>query len=203
MCVSLAMLGRFPEARDAATRAMTIAEDLGAKWNMATAVWMGGEVERLAGEWKAAERLYRRGYETYERMGEKTQLSTLAVLLGNAVYAQGDYDEAFELTQVSMDAASPEDFLSQMLWRALRAKVLSERGATSEAETLGRDAVEVGRKTDSIDMQGDVAMDLSEVLSRAGRAREAREAVEEAIRLYERKGNVTSAARARTVLAHF
>jgi len=202
MCVSLAMLGRLSEARDATARAMSIAGDLGATWSMATAVWMAGEVERLAGEWESAERMYRRGYETYVRMGEKAQFSTLAVLLGNAVYAQGRHDEAFELTQVSERAASPEDFLSQMLWRALRAKVLSGRGATSEAESLGRDAMEVGRKTDSIDMQGDVAMDLSEVLGRAGRAREAREAIEEALSFYERKGNLVSAARARAALAH-
>jgi hypothetical protein len=118
------------------------------------------------------------------------------------VYAQGRHEEAFELTQVSERAASPEDFLSQMLWRSLRAKVFSGRGATSEAEILGRDAMEIGRKTDSIDIQGDVAMDLSEVLGRAGRAREAREAIEEALSLYERKGNLVSAARARACLAH-
>ena len=178
MCACLAMLGRFSEARDAAARAMTIAEDLGAIWSMVTSVWMAGEVERLAGEWEAAERLYRRGYETYVRMGERGQLSTLAVLLGNAVYAQGRDEEAFDLTRVSKDAASPEDFLSQALWRALRAKVLSRRRAFSDAEILGRDAVEICRKTDSIDMLADVVMDLSEVFSRAGRATEAREAVE-------------------------
>jgi class 3 adenylate cyclase/tetratricopeptide (TPR) repeat protein len=202
MCVSLAMLGRLPEARDATARAMNIAGDLGATWSMATAVWMAGEVERLAGEWESAERMYRRAYETYVRMGEKAQFSTLAVLLGNAAYAQGRHEDAFELTQESEAAASREDFLSQMLWRALRAKVLCGRGATSEAESLGRDAMEVGRKTDSIDMQGDVAMDLSEVLGRAGRALEAREAIEEALSLYERKGNLVSAARARAALAH-
>jgi hypothetical protein len=101
---------------------------------------MAGEVERLAGEWEAAERLYRSGYEIYERMGEKALLSTLAVFLGDAVYAQGRYDEAFGLTRVSREAASPEDVPSQMFWRALRAKVLATRGATSEAERLGRDA---------------------------------------------------------------
>jgi len=134
-------------------------------------------------------------------MGEKGQLSTLAVLLGNAVYAQGRHDEAVDLTKVSSDEASAEDFMSQMLWRALRAKVLSRRGAASEAESLGRDAVEVGRKTDSIDVQGNVIMDLSDVLRHVGRAEAAREAAEEAIRLYERKGNMVSTARARAVLA--
>jgi len=201
MCVCLAMLGRFREAQDVAARAIAIAKDLGSTWNLALAAWVAGEVERLTGDWQAAERMYRTGYDILDRMGEKGQLSTLAVLLGNAVYAQGRYEEAFELSQVSVDVASPEDFMSQTLWRALRAKVLARRGATSEAESLGREAVEIGRKTDSIDMQGDVLVVLSEVLRLAGRAQPAREAVEEALRLYERKGNIVSAARARAVLA--
>jgi len=200
MCVSLAMLGRFREAHDVAARAMAIAEDLGSTWNFALAAWMRGEVERLTGDWQATERMYRTGYKILDRMGEKGQLSTLAVLLGNAVYAQGRYDEAFDLTEVSLEAASPEDFMSQMLWRALRAKVLASRGATSEADSLARVAVEVGRKTDSINVQGDVVMDLAEVLVLGGRERDAREAVEDALSLYERKGNVVSAARARAVL---
>jgi hypothetical protein len=134
-------------------------------------------------------------------MGEKALLSTLAIFLGDAVYAQGRYDEAFGLTQMSREAASPEDVTPQMFWRALRAKVLATRGATSEAESLGRDAVEVGRKADCIDMQGDVLMDLSEVLRLAGRPHAAREAAEEAFSRYRRKGNVVSAGRARAILA--
>jgi len=201
MCVSLAMLGRFQPARQAAARAKAIAEDLGSKWNIALVLWMAGDVERLAAEWEAAERLYRAGYELYARMGERALLSTLAIFLGDAVYAQGRHDEAFELTQVSREAASPEDVTSQMFWRALRAKVLATRGATSEAERLGRDAVELGRQADCIDMQGDVLMDLSEVLRLAGRPHTAREAAEEALSLHKRKGNVVSAGRARAVLA--
>jgi tetratricopeptide (TPR) repeat protein len=201
MCVSLAMLGRFQQARQAAARAKAIAEDLGSKWNIALVLWMAGDVERLAGAWEAGERLYRSGYELYARMGEKTLLSTLVVFLGDAVYAQGRHDEAFGLTQVSREAASPEDVVSQMFWRALRAKVLARRGATSEAERLGRDAVEVGRTADCIDMQGDVLMDLSEVLRLVGRPYEARKAAEEALSRYTQKGNIVSAGRARAVLA--
>ncbi len=51
--------------------------------------------------------MYRTGYEILDGMGEKGQLSTLAVLLGNAVYAQGRHDEAVDLTKVSSDEADP------------------------------------------------------------------------------------------------
>ena len=44
-------------------------------------------------------------------------------------------------------------------------------------------------------------MDVSEVLDRAGLAGEAREAVKEALALYERKGNLASTARAREAMA--
>ena len=55
--------------------------------------------------------------------------------------------------------------------------------------------------TDSIHVQGGVFMDVSEVLDRAGLAGEAREAVKEALALYERKGNLASTARAREAMA--
>jgi hypothetical protein len=61
--------------------------------------------------------------------------------------------------------------------------------------------VKIGRKADNIDWQGGVLMDLSEVLRLAGRPHGAREAVEEALSLYRRKGNVVSAGRARAILA--
>ena len=43
-------------------------------------------------------------------------------------------------------------------------------------------------------------MDLAEVLSVAGRAAEATPAVEHAVTLYEGKGNIVSAGKARTLL---
>jgi alkanesulfonate monooxygenase SsuD/methylene tetrahydromethanopterin reductase-like flavin-dependent oxidoreductase (luciferase family) len=70
-----------------------------------------------------------------------------------------------------------------------------------EAEALAREAVELARSTDFLNAQGDTLVDLAEILSLAGRPAEAAAALDEAVALYERKGNVVSASRARSALA--
>ena len=136
-----------------------------------------------------------------DRMGERGQLSTVAVLLGEVLCAQGHYDEAFELTLVSEKAASPDDLLSQIVWRSLRAKLLARRGAFDEAETLSQDAVRLAAETDSLDFHADVLMDTAEALRLAGRTEETVQAAGEALSLYERKENLVSSEQARGFLA--
>jgi Flp pilus assembly protein TadD len=60
--------------------------------------------------------------------------------------------------------------------------------------------VELLRPTDTPAVQADALADLAEVLARRGRNDDARAALEEAVTLYERKGNVVSMARARSLL---
>jgi len=86
-----------------------------------------------------------------------------------------------------------------MLWRQVRGKVLARRGEFEEAEGLGREAVALAEQTDMIDQHADVLMDLAEVLELASKASCA--ALEQALALYERKGNLVMAERARARLA--
>ena len=51
-------------------------------------------------------------------------------------------------------------------------------------------------------MRADALVDLAEVLRLVGRKDELKGVLEDALRLYEQKGNVVSAARARDVLAN-
>jgi class 3 adenylate cyclase/tetratricopeptide (TPR) repeat protein len=201
LAVSTAMRGRFDEARSLLNDAKSIAQDLGSQWAIVQITWMAGEVERVATNWVAAERQLRTTYEMLDRMGEKGQLSTVSVLLGEVLYAQGQYDEAFELTVVSEKAASPDDLLSQMLWRSLRAKILARRGVLDEADALSQVATRMAAETDSVDFQAGVLMDRAEALRLAGRTEESVRAAEEARSLYERKENIVSSEQARGFLA--
>ena len=74
------------------------------------------------------------------------------------------------------------------------------RGQAEEAEALGRRAIELSRQMDYVEVRGDVLMDMAEVMELSGRPAEAAPYIREALRLYERKGNVVSAARARSLL---
>lgn len=60
--------------------------------------------------------------------------------------------------------------------------------------------VETAESTDWLNYRGDAFMDLAEVLRLIGRPSEAAEALRAADKCYEQKGNVVSAARARTQL---
>ena len=89
-----------------------------------------------------------------------------------------------------------------MFWRQVRAKALARRGEDVAAEDLAREAVALAEPTDALDMRADALVDLAEVLRLIDRKDEPKGVLEEALRLYEQKGNVVSAARARDVLAN-
>jgi hypothetical protein len=126
-------------------------------------------------------------------MGEKSLLSTVAALLAGALNAQGRDDEAEGLTTVSERTAGPDDLLSQVLWRGARARARAAAGRLADAEALARAAVELAERTDYLDLRGDAATTLADVLFAAEATGEGGASARAALELYERKGNVVSA----------
>jgi tetratricopeptide (TPR) repeat protein len=136
-------------------------------------------------------------------MGEKGFLATRLGCLAEAIYAQGRHAEAEEMSRRA-EMASPgeeEDVDAQFRWRAVRAKVLAQRGEHRAAEAMVREAVALIARTDWLNQRAGAQLDLAEVLELAGRRDEATAAVEEALRLYEAKENVVAAAKARVRFA--
>jgi tetratricopeptide (TPR) repeat protein len=82
----------------------------------------------------------------------------------------------------------------------VRAKAFARQGRVVEAERLARKAVTLLEGTDDIQFHADALMALAEVLRVAERPSEAVHAVEQALSLYEQKGNVVSARKARALL---
>jgi hypothetical protein len=68
------------------------------------------------------------------------------------------------------------------------------------AERLATAAVRLAENTDALNLTGDALLDLSEVLRLAERPDEAVPVIQEARRLYEQKGNLVSADKARSLL---
>jgi tetratricopeptide (TPR) repeat protein len=201
LAVLRAMEGRFDEARELVARDRQILEALGRRLLLATVSEAHALVELLADDPRAAERILARGYEGLEAMGETGALSTVAALRAEAALALGDVEAALRHSEASERAAAPEDFMSQVLWRRPRAKVLAVQGEAEEAERTARRGVELARRTDFPGLQAEALIALAEILSRLGRGGEAVEPVEEAIRLLEAKGDVVSTKRARKLLA--
>jgi tetratricopeptide (TPR) repeat protein len=97
-------------------------------------------------------------------------------------------------------SSATERRFSNILWRATRAQVLARRLEHRAAAELAREAVGFAAESDFLDAHGDALRDLAEVHRIAGRADDARSALEQALQLYEQKGNVVSAGKARALL---
>src|SRR5262249_59661668 len=95
---------------------------------------------------------------------------------------------------------SVDDVRWQARSRSVRAKVEARRGHLDAALALSGDAVRLLEGSDGIDVRGDVFMNRAEVLQMADRLEEAIADVNEALALYEQKGNAVSAERAREAL---
>ena len=192
-----AMAGEAQLARELLAEGAQVIDELGLTVLAAVIAQEAFFVETLGGDVEKAAEILHDSYETLEQMGERSYLSTIAGFLAQALYTQGEYDEAERLSRASEAAAAANDVVSQVLWRSARAKIKARRGQVEEAHALAREAVGIAETTDLLNTQGDAFSDLAEVLALAGRPEEAVPALEQAAFCYERKGNRTSLDRAR------
>ena len=81
------------------------------------------------------------------------------------------------------------------------AKLLARNGDFRNAESLAEEAVRIAARTDALSDHGAVLLDLAEVFRLAERPAEATDRVEEALLLFERKGNRVSTEAARAMLS--
>jgi class 3 adenylate cyclase/tetratricopeptide (TPR) repeat protein len=196
-----AMQGRVEDARRQISASRSILKDLGQRLSYGATSIDEGEIQLLAGDAEAAERVLREGFELLESIGETGYLSTVASQLAEATFLQKRYEEAERFSEVSEQTAAPQDLASQASWRSARAMVLAQRGESEKAEDLAREAVDLARTTDHLNTHAWTLLALADVLAIGGRPAEAIPIIEEAWGLYDRKGNLVMAEKARTLLA--
>ncbi len=154
----------------------------------------------LVGDLEQSERVLRRGHDLLVEIGDVGVRATLDGVLADVLVRQGSTTRRSTSSTTYGTIAQIDDLDAQPRWRAVRARVLSRRGAHDEAEQLAREALALLEPTDFIDLEGYVRDVLGEVLARVGRIQEALDEVGRAAALHEQKGNVVSAARSRAVL---
>jgi DNA-binding SARP family transcriptional activator len=191
---------RFDEGRARVRRAMSLWQGLGQTTAEAACWEMLGTIEMLAGLPHEAEPALRKSCEPCVEYQETALLATRAPELANALYELERYDEAEIWTQVARDAAGTNDLDAAIAWRPVHAKILAQRGAFEEAERLADEGVDLVSRTDSPSRHADALVALAEVRRLADRNDEAFAATEHALRLYQLKGNIASAERARSRL---
>ena len=128
-------------------------------------------------------------------------LATIASILAECLYRQRRYDEADDLLDEAAQLGAEDDVVTQAHMRAGRAKLGARRGALVEAEAVAREGVALAEATEFVDLRADSLLALAEVLRLNDRAAEAAEPLREALALWETKGNVTYAGRARALIA--
>jgi predicted ATPase len=198
-----AMLAEFDSARSLIRQGNQILEEVGGTGMQSAHAHPEALVEMLAGRPDIAEERLRLGYSRLEEMGEKDLLSTSAAMLAQAIYAQGRPDEAERFCDVCERTAAADDLSTQVLWRSVRGKILARQGRSEEGKALAREAVRLIERTDLLTDHGDALLDLAEVLRLEPRptAQEERTLVLNAVALYQQKGNLVSAERARSLLS--
>jgi class 3 adenylate cyclase/tetratricopeptide (TPR) repeat protein len=196
-----AMVGDFERARADYRRGRTILEELGLRFDASLISIDSGPIEMLAGDPAAAETELRKDYDALDAMGERNYISSTAGLLAEALYVQGRFDEAARHAAICEEIAAPSDVFSQRLWRGVRGKLLARDGGIDEGIDLARSGVTESQASDDIEGQGNALLFLAEVQSAAGRLDDAGRSAQEACALFEAKGNVVSAKRAREFAA--
>ena len=195
-----AMRGRFAEARASCAESNAALEDLGRTRLQAAQRAYSGLVELLAGDPAAAEQELRRGIVELERIGDKTNLATVAGLLAEALWAQGRWTDAEAATELSKRAASSADVAAHVSWRLTRARLEARDERFREAGAFADEAVALAEATDSPTLLADALLCRGETAAAAGLVAEATRALSSAAERYERKGHLVGAARARAAL---
>ena len=155
------------------------------------------DVELLAGELEAAEATLREQCEFFERTQIVAHLAVRAAKLAEALYRQGRFEEAEQWAGVSRSHASSDDQSALLVLGPVEAKLLARRGEALRGSRPRRgDRAPRGRhrraESDRL-----CATCACRCVCAADLGDEAQRAIEEAIDLFERKGNAVAATQAR------
>ena len=196
-----AMDNRIAEAR--ALQAQSVAElrELGSAVLAASNSIDSAQIEILGGDLAAAERLLRADHDALTAIGEHALLPSIDGRLARVLYILDRFEEAEELARSIRSMAMPDDLDAQAIWRSVLAMLTAREGKTDEAIRLSLEAIELRRRSDAIVYLADALTDFAEVLRFSGRDDEVRAVRNEALQLYERKGDAVSAARLRALLS--
>jgi hypothetical protein len=200
MAPLLVMQGRLDDARRLISGSQAAMQEFGTGPLQTVVYRLSGRVEMLAGEPAITERLTRIVVDRSADRAESWFYALCSMDLARAVCEQDRFAECLAILDESERHPSPPDFEIVVNRPTTRALALARLGQLEEAEQLARDAMGHAAGTEFLNWHAEALLVLAEVLQRTGRPTEAAAALEDAVGLYERKGNIVSVARARSLL---
>ena len=195
-----AMLGDFARGRAECERAADILGELGLP---ISALGVGVEravVEQLAGELEAAERELRVASERFRELGDVGYLSWIDPLLAHVLAQRDAASEAVALARRAREEMQPDHAFGQIVSRIAEGTALRSLGQAMEARAVGSEALRLAEATDAIDLQAQALLVLADIDADEGESGSALERRARALAIYEKKGDLVSAARARELL---
>jgi class 3 adenylate cyclase/tetratricopeptide (TPR) repeat protein len=198
----LAMRGDFEAARRLSREGREAIADAGYTVLAAAASQQQAMIELTAGDADANLRILVEGFERLDELGERSYASTNAARIARSLADEGRDAEAVRWVAVAREYGHRDDVFTMVEADSTEAMLLARGGRHEEAERLARDAVEQAESTDFWILRAAAHEALAEVLSAAGKPGDARAELEEALRIYEAKGNVVLASRLRELLQH-
>jgi DNA-binding transcriptional ArsR family regulator len=124
-----------------------------------------------------------------ERINETGQRSTMLSIQAWVRALMGDHDEAVRVAEEGRRLGSPDDAVTQILWRMAEGLAKAHLGDLDTADRLTAEALEVASATDSINA-ADAWEARARVLWKLGRRDEMLEAAARARELHAQKGAV-------------
>jgi tetratricopeptide (TPR) repeat protein len=194
LAVLLARSGRHDDAR---TLIAPLLEAHATDAQGVTVRTRAASVELHAGEPERAEAILRTALDA----------DAPSAVIGSAhawlAYALAERDrlrDAVDAADVAARLADEDDVVTQVTWRAAKARCLAAEGHDREARALVRLALRLADQTDLSELRSRTRLDLAEALLVSGRANEAGPAARSALRALERKGSVAESRRAHSIL---
>jgi tetratricopeptide (TPR) repeat protein len=197
LAVLHAMRGSFDNARELYAQQRLILESLGRNVAALTTSINSARVELLAGNPEAAEQETRRDFDALGVLGETYFRSTVAGMLARALYEGERFAEAQAVAEEARALTADDDFESQVLWRGVAARLLARAGHGEEALELAASQSRLAAETASPVFEAEARLEFADVLVLLGRRDEAEPPLREALQLFEKKGDLVSAARIR------
>jgi DNA-binding SARP family transcriptional activator len=190
-----AMKGEFAEARALVEEVRTTLEELGLRQAAAAHSIAVAEVEAMAGDDVAAERILRAGLVAVTAVGDEHSAMNVAWRLGLVLARQGRYDEAEPFVPIAQ-RAEHSGFWVDVWWRVVLALIEAHRGNRVRARELVEGARERMASVEESGMQADALLESAEALRTAGLEDEAANLVAEAAGIAQRLGYVVARRRA-------
>jgi tetratricopeptide (TPR) repeat protein len=158
----------------------------------------------ILGDLEAAETALEHTIRVLELLGETGQRSTMfGFRARNAFDLARPESEIVAYAEECRRLAAADDTVSQVQWRAALAVAAARAGRADEAKRLIDDAQTLIEK-DEADFTYEIALtaqDRGYIHAQSGEINDARRAYQEALALFEQKGDVMDAARVRERLA--